>query len=132
MLREIYRVLAPGGVVIIMVPALMILWGLQDEVAHHFRRYSGRPELKRLIESAGLQIKRLTYFNSFLFLPILLVRRWQKIFPARRLSDFDLNNRFSNFLLRQIFLLEVKLLKITNFFFGVSLLAVATKHENPR
>ena len=41
-LREIRRVLKTTGRVIITVPAFQSLWGLQDEVAHHKRRYRGR------------------------------------------------------------------------------------------
>ena len=38
-ITEIRRVLAPGGTAIITVPAFQSLWGLQDDVAHHKRRY---------------------------------------------------------------------------------------------
>src|SRR5262249_49404868 len=38
-LEEIYRVMAPGGSLIIIVPAFQSLWGLQDRVSHHKRRY---------------------------------------------------------------------------------------------
>ena len=38
-LQEIHRVLVPGGYAMIVVPAFASLWGLQDIVAHHKRRY---------------------------------------------------------------------------------------------
>jgi SAM-dependent methyltransferase len=55
--RELYRVLRPGGVALIFVPALRLLWGLQDDVSHHRRRY-GRAQLRALVAASGLQIQR--------------------------------------------------------------------------
>lgn len=125
-LTEIKRVLKPGGQAIITVPAFKFLWGLQDRVSHHRRRYT-QPNLKKLAEAGGLKIERLSYFNSFLFFPIAAARLWQKIIRPRRFSDFDLNNKFLNFCLNIIFLTEVFLLKFINFPFGVSLLAILKK-----
>ena len=34
--------LRPGGVLLVAVPAFMFLWGKQDEVSHHRRRYTAR------------------------------------------------------------------------------------------
>ena len=36
---EVARVLRPGGTALFTVPAFQSLWGLQDEVSHHKRRY---------------------------------------------------------------------------------------------
>src|SRR5262249_5981402 len=61
-LHEIHRVLAPGGHVMICVPAFASLWGLQDDVAHHKRRYR-MADLAQKTRSSGLQIQRTYYFN---------------------------------------------------------------------
>src|SRR5205085_10654997 len=73
-LREIARVLKPGGCALITVPAFQSLWGLQDEVARHLRRYC-LPPIKQLVEAAGLQPVRCFYFNYLLFMPIWAARR---------------------------------------------------------
>ena len=39
-LAEINRVLRPGGTAILSVPAFKALWGLQDRISHHKRRYA--------------------------------------------------------------------------------------------
>lgn len=125
-IKEIKRVLKPGGRAVVTAPAFKFLWGLQDKVSHHFRRYR-RPDVKKIADGGGLKIERLSYFNSFLFLPITLARLWQKIMPPKRFSDFDLNNNFLNFCLKAVFLTEVFFLRFINFPLGVSLITILKK-----
>ena len=127
-LREVERVLKPGGLVVIMAPAYQFLWGVQDEVAHHFRRYTMRGLIKTVRSSTSLAVVRKSYFNTFLFLPIALVRLVCRCFGIRgRESDFDLNNPLVNRLFFGVFNAERKLLRHARFPFGVSLLAVFKK-----
>ena len=70
---EMARVLRPGGLLLVRVPALMVLWGAHDKAVLSRHRYTRR-ELAGLLESRGLEVVRSTYCNSFLF-PLLLVRR---------------------------------------------------------
>src|SRR3989344_6897314 len=51
-LYYIYKVLKPRGYVVIMVPAFMFMWGLQDVLSHHYRRYT-LPVLTALAEETG-------------------------------------------------------------------------------
>jgi len=69
-LKEFWRVLVKSGKIIIFVPAFKFLWGIQDEVGLHRRRYS-LSELKEKVEKSGFKILRISYFNFFLF-PIIL------------------------------------------------------------
>jgi len=124
-LREARRVLKSEGIVIIFVPCFNFLWTKNDEISHHYRRYT-LPELTNKI-SSNFTILRKTYFNFFLFPLIYLVRQAAKIMPLRRRSDFDINNKLINYVLKNIFLLEIWLLKIISYPFGVSLLIVAKK-----
>lgn len=48
-LRELRRVVAPGGALLVTVPAYQGLWSRHDEINHHHRRYSRRA----LMEAAG-------------------------------------------------------------------------------
>ena len=79
-LREIARVLRPGGVAVINVPAHRWLWSYHDVATHSQRRY-GRRELRDKMVAAGLDDTRLTHWNM-LPLPLVIVRR--KLLPAPR------------------------------------------------
>jgi len=126
-LREIRRALKQTGLVILTVPAFMSLWGLQDEVSHHFRRYTKAEMLAKIKASGHWQLARVSYFNFFLFLPIWLIRKISNILQLRRNSDFDINNQFLNKILIILFLSEIWLLKILSYPCGVSLLVAAQK-----
>lgn len=130
-LKEIERVLKPGGVAIIMAPAYMFLWGVQDEASHHYRRYTLGRFLKKIRPASSFSILRASYFNTFLFLPIAAVRLLSKLFCFRkRHSDFDINSDLLNKVFFSVFNLERKILRYINFPFGVSILAVLRKHED--
>ena len=62
--------LRPGGLLLVRVPALKMLWGAHDEAVHSRHRYT-RGEVRRLLEGAGLRgACALTYANTLLF-PVL-------------------------------------------------------------
>jgi SAM-dependent methyltransferase len=74
--EEMKRVCKTNGVNLITVPAFMSHWGEHDEVNHHFRRYR-LFEIKNLYKDAVGNGSELfsTYFNFYLFLPILFFRK---------------------------------------------------------
>lgn len=132
-LKEMERILKPGGVLIVMVPAYMFLWGVQDEVAHHYRRYTRSHLLKKIQEATALHTVRASYFNTFLFPPIAFVRLLSRLLKLKkRHSDFDLNNAFLNKIFFSVFNAERKVLKRVSFPFGVSVLAVLKKGTEPK
>jgi len=133
-LQEMYRVLKKDGRVFITVPTFNILWSSHDEINHHFRRYK-IGELRRLLESNGFKIEYSSYFNSFLFLPIFIVRMISKLIPQKKNStstgsDFEKMgaNNLLNQLLYKIFKSELFFLsKKIKFPLGVSAMIIGRK-----
>lgn len=129
-LREIARVLKPGGKVLISVPAFPSLWGLQDRVAHHRRRYRMKL-LRDHVERANLRVSRAYHFNFILFLPIWLARRVIDLLGLKFASEAQVNNPPLNGLLSALFHVDLRVAPILRPSFGVSIFAVAERHADP-
>lgn len=128
-LQTFHRKLSPGGNLIIFVPAFSTLWGGLDEKSHHFRRYT-KDQLKRKLELCGFQIKKIGYFGYIFFLPVLLVRIFQRTFLGQKNIwgiEPQIKSDFVNRLLSFIFSLDVVLSFKFPFPFGTSIFAIATK-----
>jgi SAM-dependent methyltransferase len=122
---EAVRLVKPGGLLLLTVPALPSLWGGQDVVSEHRRRYTSRT-LQQLFEEAKLSGYSIKYFNSVLF-PVAAGLRWSRRalgMGNRARSDFEDNKPgMLNELLAWLFATESYFLPHANFPIGVSLLA---------
>ncbi len=125
-IREIYRVLKNEGALILTVPAFGFLWGIQDDVTGHKRRYT-KNEISDKLKKGGLDILKSSYYNFFLFIPILLGRRLMHIFGLKIESENEINFPILNFFLKTIFSLEPHIIKRSSFPFGVSIFCIARK-----
>ena len=72
-ISEAFRVLKPGGILVLSVPAFKSLWGPHDVALMHFRRYT-RSLMGRRLAEAGFKVRRLSYSVFFLFPVVCLVR----------------------------------------------------------
>lgn len=117
--------LAPGGAVLLTVPANPWMWTVHDAHHHHHRRYTAAT-LRDVIERAGLRVDVLTHFNTLLFPPIAAaraVKRWR----GQEESDDRMPSPAVNRLLETVFGWERHLVGRVPLPFGVSLLAVARR-----
>jgi SAM-dependent methyltransferase len=125
-LAEMHRVLRPGGALVATVPAFMALWGRQDEVSHHLRRYR-RAELVRGLAAGGFAVRRSFYFNYLLFAPIFAARRLMRWLRIEVDSENEINTPWLDALLGGVFALDVRSAPLVRPPFGVSILAAGQR-----
>jgi SAM-dependent methyltransferase len=74
--RGFHRLLKPGGLAVVTVPASMALWSDWDVALHHFRRYD-RGQLRALFSTADWEIVHVNYTNVLVYPAVWAVRKWR-------------------------------------------------------
>lgn len=130
-IREMWRIVRPGGQIVLNVAALDVLRGGHATLSEEVRRYTpGR--LRRVVEGAGFQIERLTFVNASLFPLMLPVRVAQRLrsggdnVPA---GEFDIHVPPApiNAVLTGVVRMEAAALRRVNMPIGSSILCRARK-----
>lgn len=125
-LKSVRNYLTDNGKILVTVPAYQFLWSPHDDFVHHVRRYT-KKSLRKVLEEAGYKVERLSYFNSILF-PFALIQRLGSKLLKRKLSNhLSTPPNVMNWLFKQIFLQEVRILKHTNLPIGLSIFAVSSQ-----
>jgi SAM-dependent methyltransferase len=128
--KEMYRLIRPGGYALVNVAALEMLRGDHSVLSREVRRYS-RGSLRALLGSAGFTVERMTYTNAALFLPMALVRAVQRLRGLS--SERDAQREISlppapiNAVLSGVLLLESLWVRRFDSPIGSSLLCLARK-----
>ncbi len=128
-ISEMVRVLKTGGWLLIREPAYNFLRGsCHDRAVHTGRRYRAT-KLKQKLESAGLDIDRITYANAFLFPLAAAKRLLESWLPVKNASplDPDLKLNCLNRLFFKVLRIEANLLKRLDLPLGLSLIVLARK-----
>ncbi len=129
--RGFHRLLRPGGLAVITVPAGMALWSDWDEALHHYRRYS-RPQLCALFLAEHWELVHVNYTNMVAYPVVWLVRKWRRWTtrsgapPGPRTEDRELEP-WLNRLLQRVFVSAGRIRMPLPF--GVSLLLVARRRN---
>ncbi len=127
-LHECRRVLLPEGVLLLRVSAYSWLYGPHDLAFGTGERHS-KADLRTIVQDAGFRIERVTYANTLLAGPAMLLRllqRWRLAAFSPRLYTRNVLNQ----LLLVALLLEAKLLRYGDLPTGLSLFFVCRNHEN--
>lgn len=121
-LREIHRVLRPGGALIFTVPAFPLLTSAHDRVLGHKRRYTKRLLRERLRD---FQIESLGYWSCALFFPLALQRLFDKGTGAKKPTYFHfpalVNSLCYGIMAGELLLMDIGLpLPIGSSIFGIA------------
>jgi len=124
-LKGFYRVLKPNGYLVLSVPAFSFIWSKHDEAVHHKRRYT-KHQLKDILEANGFIIEKVSYWNFFLFIPIVVMRLVKRSWKNQEIkTDVAELPGIVNRLLVSVLRIESYLIQHVNLPIGVSLMCVA-------
>lgn len=121
-LKEMYRVLMPGGILILAVPSMPSLWSGHDVALGHYRRYD-RKGLQTLVESIGFYTLESRHIMGSLF-PAAWIHRRLSTFPSNGTPEGFQLPGWINRTVELICNLETDVLQLP---FGSSVFLVAIK-----
>jgi SAM-dependent methyltransferase len=133
-IAQLFRIVRPGGAVIIEVPAASALFDVYDRVLMHHRRYD-MPELVRLVRSVGFILERQSHLGFFLYPLFYLAKKLnQRRYPVgaavieeKLVGDMIATTRKSNKLMGLIMSLERRLQSIVYLPRGIRCLITARR-----
>jgi SAM-dependent methyltransferase len=131
-LRQVARILRPGGAAVIEVPAGPHLYDVYDKVLLHHRRYRGG-ELRRLAERAGLRVAHASHLGTLLYPAFWLVKRRNRRYldaPAavqKQVVAWAIRKTGRNRLLEAAMWLEDRLRKVVPLSLGIRCLLTCVK-----
>lgn len=124
-LAELSHKLAPGGKLLLTVPAMPWLWSAHDVAHHHQRRYT-RSALEKVLKGSGFRPVHVSHFNTLLF-PLIVAARAVGKLTGREGGDDSLPPAPLNALLRGVFAAERYAVPHLSIPFGVSLAVIAER-----
>jgi ubiquinone/menaquinone biosynthesis C-methylase UbiE len=124
---EMFRVLKPGGHLVLNVAALPALRGNHSVLGGEVRRYTKR-RMRWALERAGFTVERLTYTN-FSILPIVAATRWLQRLSGHKESSAEISVPAApvNAALTAVLAIESLALKAVDMPLGSSVLTLARK-----
>ena len=128
--RGFHRLLKPGGLAVVTVPASMALWSEWDVALHHFRRYD-RALLRALFPNEGWEVVYVNYTNVLVYPAVWCARKWRAWLPlkpgagAEARTEDRMPPAWLNGILRRVFVGMARWR--VPFPFGVSLVLVARR-----
>jgi ubiquinone/menaquinone biosynthesis C-methylase UbiE len=126
-LAEMFRVLRPGGHLVINVAAMDLLTGNHSVLASEVRRYS-RTSLTQRLNRAGFQIRRISYTNATIMPLVAAVRLVQRVSGHKESAqEIAIPPAIVNSMLSTLLRVEAAALRVVNMPFGSSLLALARR-----
>lgn len=125
-MAAVARLVRPGGLLLVTVPALPILWSDHDVSVHHRRRYT-KATLRPVLERAGFRLERLSYHTCLLFPLVFAQRVASRLRGLKARPEYDVRVPAAplNQALLTVMEAERRLLRRVDLPIGSSLVAVA-------
>jgi SAM-dependent methyltransferase len=123
--NEVFRVLKPGGIFLLRVPALSWLRGRHDDAVQTRHRFS-LAEVVRLLSESGFVVERATYANTLL-LPMVAAKRLAERRAQVAPADLDATPAWLNQILTNVLSVEARMVRHSRLPIGVSVMAVARR-----
>ena len=127
---EFFRILRPGGLILIRLPAYDWLRGQHDLTVHTARRYTAS-QLTALLKDSGFSLLHISYANTFLF-PLAAAKRLLERIrpPAPASSDLSVEVGMFNAFFKTILSSEAFLASRIGLPFGLSVIALGQKPQD--
>ena len=128
-LKEMYRVMRPGGYLVLNVAALPVLRGNHSVLGGEVQRYTRR-SLRRHFEDADFGVKRLTYTNISILPMVAGIRFAQRLIGHRESTqEISVPVPPVNAALKVLLAVEAAAVRWVDMPIGSSLLALARRPE---
>jgi SAM-dependent methyltransferase len=131
--RQLYRVLKPGGIAVVEVPAGPELFDIYDELLRHYRRYK-LPALRQLFLDSNFKILRQSHLGFFLYPGFFLIKQFHRKKRADISEDEipvlvsqNINQTANNPLFHTLMNLELAVGKVVSYRFGIRCLLTVRK-----
>jgi len=126
-IAEMFRVLRPGGFLVLNAAAMDLLKGNHSVLANEVRRYSRSSLTERLVR-AGFGIRRMSYTNATIMPVVAAVRLLQRVSGHEESNqEISIPPAPVNAALTGALALEAGLLRFVNMPFGSSIMALAQR-----
>jgi SAM-dependent methyltransferase len=131
-LKQVYRILKPGGCFVLEVPASPSLYDIHDKICLHFRRYT-LSKLSRLLKQTGFTLLKQSHLGSFIYPGFWLAKQKNKRLLSapeklqRQLMEKSIRRSGKSKILSRIMQAELLLGRFISYPFGVRCLVTCTK-----
>jgi 2-polyprenyl-3-methyl-5-hydroxy-6-metoxy-1,4-benzoquinol methylase len=127
-LRHAIRLLSPGGVLVLTVPAFAIAWTSDDDINHHLTRYRRRT-INEIAASSGMNVSLSRYFFHWTLPVKAMIRLKERIWSSGNPSP-EIPRAWLNTIFYGLCRFEQKSISRFSVPFGTSLLVAGTGASN--